>query len=217
MRETWRRRWWILVVPAVVGLALALAFGVHQQQVGVTSTSQVLMSGGVSGDDERGSGDDTNNLNQYVNQRMLTYAQLASTAQVATPAARAVGLDPADLAERTTGTVSGDTTVVSIAVRGDTPEEAVAAARSVTRSFVAAVAAIETPRGGQARVRADVVSDPTRPSAPVSLPLVVQALLGLLIGAVLGGLVLLLERASWPARLAASIRGDDPAAVGAGR
>jgi hypothetical protein len=148
----------------------------------------------------------------------VAYKQLlAPQVEVATPAARAVGLDPADLAERTTGTVSGDTTVVSIAVRGDTPEEAVAAARSVTRSFVAAVAAIETPQGGQARVRADVVSDPTTPSAPVSLPLVVQALLGLLVGAVLGGLVLLLERASWPGRLAASIRGDDPAVVGAGR
>ena len=88
-----RKAWWVLVLGAVLGAVVGLVVDLRLAGADYTSSSQVLISGGGSSD----SSDSAYNSNEYINQRMSTYAQLASSDQVVVPASKQLGIDSADL------------------------------------------------------------------------------------------------------------------------
>jgi capsular polysaccharide biosynthesis protein len=171
---------WLLAAGAVVGLLVGAYFSNRLSNAVYTSSAQVLMTG--QGDPEQP--DTAYTSNQYVNQRMTTYAQIASSAQVTGPAAQSLGTDSATLATQITATVAGDTTVLALNVTGPSPDMARRNAVAVTQSFINAITKLETNPGGAARVLVNVITDPATPPAR-SVP----ALWLLLLGGFVGGLV----------------------------
>ncbi|MEV4311893.1 hypothetical protein [Actinocrispum sp. NPDC049592] len=172
---------WLIAAGVVVGLVAGGYLSNKFANAVYTSTSQVLMTG--QGDPAQP--DTAYSSNQYVNQRMTTYAQIASSAQVTAPAAQTLGTDTATLTDRITATVAGDTTVLALAVTGPTPEAARRNAVAVTQSFVNAVTKLETNPGGTTRVAVNVITDPSRPPAKSVPPGWL-----LLVGGAIGGGVL---------------------------
>ncbi|MFD1046573.1 hypothetical protein ACFQ1S_13920, partial [Kibdelosporangium lantanae] len=76
---------WFIAAGVVVGLVAGFYVGNRAATSPYTSSAEVLMTG--QGDPAQV--DSAYSSNQYVNQRMSTYAQIASSAQVTGPAARA--------------------------------------------------------------------------------------------------------------------------------
>ncbi len=196
--STLRRAWWLPVLGVVLGAALGLYLGLQLVGAGYTSTSQVLISGGGTPD----SSDSAYNSNQYINQRMSTYAQFASSDQVVTPAGRELGVDPADLAGRIGATVAGDTTVLTLSVRGTSPQDAVNSARVVTRTFGTALGALETTPGQPPRATTQVISDPSMPASRFVPPLLVVVVVAALLGLLVMSLVAVVVFSAWFRRLA---------------
>jgi capsular polysaccharide biosynthesis protein len=171
---------WLLAAGAVVGLLAGAYFSNRLSNAVYTSSAKVLMTG--QGDPEQP--DTAYTSNQYVNQRMTTYAQIASSAQVTGPAAQSLGTDQATLGTQIKATVEGDTTVLALDVTGPSPDMARRNAVAVTQSFVNAITKLETNPGGTARVLVNVITDPGTPPAR-SVP----ATWLLLLGGFVGGLV----------------------------
>jgi capsular polysaccharide biosynthesis protein len=171
---------WLLAAGVVIGLLGGAYFSNRLSNAVYTSSAEVLMTG--QGDPEQP--DTAYTSNQYVNQRMTTYAQIASSAQVTGPAAQALGTDSGTLTSQITATVRGDTTVLALDVTGPSPEMARRNAVAVTQSFINAITKLETNPGGAARVVVNVITDPSTPAARA-----VPALWMLLLGGFFGGLV----------------------------
>jgi capsular polysaccharide biosynthesis protein len=171
---------WLLAAGVVIGLLTSGYLSGRLANALYTSSSQVLMTG--QGDPAQP--DSAYASNQYVNQRMTTYAQIVSSAQVTVPAAQAVGTDPDTLTSQITATVANDTTVLTLQVTGPTPDAARRGAVAVTQSFINAIKKLEMSPGGRARVVVNVITDPTAPPSHSVPPLWL-----LLIGGVFGGLV----------------------------
>lgn len=172
---------WLLAAGVVIGLLGGAYFSNRLSNAVYTSSSQVLMTG----QSDPAQPDTAYASNQYVNQRMTTYAQIASSAQVTSPAAQALGTDATTLSTQITATVDGDTTVLSLQVTGPSPETARRNAVAVTQSFVNVITKLETIPGGASRVVLNVITDPTTPPARA-----VPGLWLLLIGGFFGGLVI---------------------------
>jgi capsular polysaccharide biosynthesis protein len=187
---------WLAAAGVVVGLVTGFYVGNRAANSPYTSSAEVLMTG--QGDPTQV--DSAYSSNQYVNQRMSTYAQIASSAQVTAPAARTLGTDPATLAAEITAVVQGDTTVLSLAVTGPTPETAQHKAFAVTRSFIDAVTGLETNPGGSSRVVVNVITDPVLPPARSVPPMWLLLIGGAIAGAVVGGLAALLLTWLYPQR-----------------
>jgi capsular polysaccharide biosynthesis protein len=203
---------WLAAAGVVVGLVAGFYVGNRAANSPYTSSAEVLMTG--QGDPTQV--DSAYSSNQYVNQRMSTYAQIASSAQVTAPAARALGTDPATLAAEITAVVQGDTTVLSLAVTGPTPETAQHKAFAVTRSFIDAVTGLETNPGGSSRVVVNVITDPILPPARSVPPMWLLLVGGAIAGAVVGGLAALLLTWLYPQRYvlrtSADVEAMDPVA-----
>lgn len=201
---------WLLAAGVVVGLLGGAYYSNRLSNAVYTSASEVLMTG----QSDPNQPDTAYTSNQYVNQRMTTYAQIASSAQVTAPAAQALGVDPATLATQITATVAGDTTVLKLQVTGPNPETARRNAVAVTQSFINAITKLETIPGGASRVVVNVITDPTTPPAR-SAP----GLWLLLIGGFFGGLVLaviaiLVLRWLYPKRFPVQLRREKKRPVG---
>jgi capsular polysaccharide biosynthesis protein len=203
---------WLLAAGVVLGLVAGGYFGNRMSNAVYTSSAQVLMTG--QGDPEQP--DTAYTSNQYVNQRMTTYAQIASSAQVTAPAAQALGTDPATLASQITAVVAGDTTVLTLEVTGPTPELARRNSVAVTQSFINAVTKLETNPGGIARVIVNVITDPTMPparSVPTTWLLMLGGLFG---GLVVAVIAIVLLRWFYPQRFQVKLpeRRRDPSGAG---
>jgi capsular polysaccharide biosynthesis protein len=198
---------WLAMAGLLVGLLAGGYLGNRMSNALYTSAAQVLMTG--QGDPTQP--DTAYTSNQYVNQRMTTYAQIASSAQVTAPAAQALGTDPATLTNEITATVAGDTTVLTLEVTGVTPDAARRNAVAVTQSFINAITKLETNPGGAARVVVNVITDPTMPAERSVPPLWLMVLGGAAAGLVLGSIAALLLRWLYPHRFQIKFR---TAAVG---
>lgn len=197
VRTAGRTARWFLLGGAVLGAVVGLVVGLRLAGADYTSSAQVLL-GPADAVDKSSS---TYDNNQYVNQRMSTYAQIATSDRVTGPAARQLGGDPAELAGRITATAGDGTTVLSVAVRDRNPQDAARAATAVTRALVGEISAVETPAGATtARVTAQVVVEPVAaPSHPLPPPAVFGALAGL-------ALTMLAALAAGSARLRSTAR-----------
>jgi capsular polysaccharide biosynthesis protein len=187
---------WLLAAGVVVGLVAGVYLSNKAANAVYTSTSQVLMTG--QGDPANP--DTAYTSNQYVNQRMTTYAQIASSAQVTGPAAQTLGTDMTTMTDQITAAVAGDTTVLNLAVTGRTPELARRNAVAVTQSFVNAITKLETNPGGTTRVAVNVITDPSTPPQKMALPAWLLVIGGAIGGAVLGGIAALVLRWLYPQR-----------------
>ncbi|TCO65129.1 YveK family protein [Actinocrispum wychmicini] len=187
---------WLLAAGVVVGLLGGAYLSNKLTNAVYTSSSQVLMTG--QGDPTQP--DTAYTSNQYVNQRMSTYAQIASSAQVAAPAAQSLGVDAGALTNQITATVEGDTTVITLAVTGPTPDSARRNAVAVTQSFINAVTRLETNPGGSMRVVVNVITDPTMPPTHSVPPMWLLLIVGVVGGFVVGALAALVLRWLYPQR-----------------
>jgi capsular polysaccharide biosynthesis protein len=187
---------WLLAAGVVIGLAAGGYLGNRFANAVYTSSSQVLMTG----QSDPAQPDTAYASNQYVNQRMTTYAQIASSAQVTAPAAQSLGTDPATLTTQIAATVTGDTTVLGLSVTGPTPESARRNAVAVTQSFINAITKLETNPGGTARVVVNVITDPTTPSTRSVPPMWLLLIGGVIGGAVIGAIAALVLRWLYPQR-----------------
>ncbi|CAM3450709.1 YveK family protein [Kibdelosporangium persicum] len=199
---------WLLAAGVVVGLLGGAYFGNRLGNAMYTSSSEVLMTG----QSDPAQPDTAYASNQYVNQRMTTYAQIASSTQVTGPAAQVLGMDATTLESQITATVNGDTTVLSLEVTGVDPDTARRNAVAVTQSFINAVTKLETIPGGSSRVVVNVITDPTVPPAR-SVP----GMWLLLLGGFFGGLVvaviaILLLRWLYPQRFPLELRREKKSA-----
>jgi capsular polysaccharide biosynthesis protein len=156
-------RWWgwAIVVGVVLGVVVGIAGYLKIADAPYTASTQVLVTGRFSDSQV----DSALSANQYVDQRMSTYAEVADSEQVTGPAARDLRTDSDTLADEITATVEGDTTVMTLAVQGDTPQQAVTNAAAVTKAFTVAITNLESNGDGTSRVALSVISQPVTPPA----------------------------------------------------
>ena len=185
---------WVLVAGLVVGGAGGGWLSHHLDAKPYTSSSQVLVSGRFTDNQV----DSAYTSNQYVDQRMSTYAAVANSEQVTGPAARQLHSDPATVAGETSATVVDGTTVLNLTVTGPTPEQAHANGVAVTSAFVAAITELETIGGGESRVALSVITPSDTPGARNLPGMAVWLGGGALAGAVLFGLIGLILRWLYP-------------------
>jgi capsular polysaccharide biosynthesis protein len=177
-----RRRWRSLVVGAVLGAAIGFLVAHTASASADVSTSRVLLSIGPTVTRSSSPG-----ANQYVNQRIATDAELVTSDAVLSPAARDLGVAVSDLSSRVAVSAPDDASVITIAVRGSSPENARRSAQAVTDAFVRTLPTLETPDPAQpARLTARVVGEPSLPGArPSPVPATaVGAVAGVLLVAV---------------------------------
>jgi len=191
-----RVRWWawVLVAGLVVGGAGGWWLDHHLSDRPYVSTSQVLVSGRFTDNQV----DSAYTSNQYVDQRMSTYAAVANSEQVTGPAARALGSDPGTVSGETTATVVDGTTVLNLVVTGASPAAAHANGVAVTNSFVTAITQLETIGNGQSRVALSIITPSDIPPARSLASAGVWLAGGALAGAALFGLVGLILRWLYP-------------------
>jgi len=161
-----RRWWWLLGIALVFGAGVGLAIHDRIASAETTSRSEVLVTG-LFTDEEV---DNAFTSNQYVNQRMSTYAEIASSELVAAAAADALGVESSALSDTVIATVAGSTTVLSIEVQGDDPANAQERTTAVTNALIATITELETPASGPPRVRLSVITEPTAPTASTIPP-----------------------------------------------
>lgn len=187
---------WLLAAGVLIGLAGGGYVGNKMANAEYTSSSQVLVTGQANAEQLDGA----YASNQYANQRMTTYAQIVSSAQVTGPAAQVLGTDAATLGSKITATVEGDTTVLTLNVKGADPDLARRAATAVTQSFVNAITKLETVPGGAVRVTLNVITDPAAPATRSLPPLWLWIIGGAVGGGVLAFLAALLLRWLYPSK-----------------
>lgn len=181
MTAVLRRGVWIVVVVAVLFGNLGAVYVIRADGKGVTSQAQLVVTGRAATTSQ----DNAYTASQYVNQRMSTYAEVATSEVVLQPAANALGVDEVDLASAVTATVPLQTTVLAIAVTGTNPQRAQQRAQAVLTSLSDQIIKLETQSGDPTRVDVRILSAASLP-ARSSLPAVPLAgIAGLLLGLLL--------------------------------
>jgi capsular polysaccharide biosynthesis protein len=147
------------------------------------STATILVTGELSG----GQVDSALTSNEYVNQRMSTYAGLATSRVVIAEAARQAGIDAAELDGKVTATNPTDTTLIDLSVQAPTADDAQIRATALVGALTDRIGQIENPNGAPPRVALSTVTTPSRPADPSLLPMMLFVGMGALAGAALGG------------------------------
>lgn len=181
-----RRRLLLICMVIALGLACASAYG-RFAPTSWTASGQVLIGTNLHGVDSAATG------NQYLLDRMATYAALAQTEPVLGPAGQPFGLSSAELLKRTAVSVVPSTVVIQISASGASPNQAVALTQAVMDSYAKVAPALDQ-RSGAPTLLVEQVERPSAPTAPDQLHGGVLLLLGGLAGLLIGiGLALLLE------------------------
>ncbi|WP_409331716.1 polysaccharide biosynthesis tyrosine autokinase [Trujillonella humicola] len=198
-----RTSWWVVVLGGALGVASTLGLGLAQPPL-YTSTTQFFVS--TTG---AGSATDVFQGSQFSQQRVSSYAELLTGAELAQRVIDVVELDltPSALSSQITATVVPNTVLIDVAVVASSPESARRVAGAIGDEFIAMVEELETPRGGGASPVAVAVTDPPDlPDQPSSPRLLRDAALGGAAGVAIGVLMVLLR-----ARLDRSVK--DPGEV----
>lgn len=180
-----RKHWIAIVALVLLGLAAGAAVSFVQTPK-YSSSAKVFVS--TSGGDTVA---DLQQGNTFTQQRVKTYADLATTPIVLLPVISELGLELSDeeLAREVTATAPLDTTLIEITVTDPDPANAAAVATAVSESLTKVVASIES-TGADADavspVRLTLVQHAAVPQRPVSpntpLNLVLGGVLGLIAG-----------------------------------
>lgn len=178
-----RKRWALIVLCALAGVAAATTYSLLQTPV-YNSLTKVFVS--------TQSGETTQELVQgsnFTQARLKTYAELVSTPIVLLPVIATLDLDMSadDLAKRITASAPLDTTLIEITVADVDPVAAANIANAVSQSLAAVVEEIETTgTNGASPVELTRVQNANISASPASPNLPLNVILGLLVGLAVG-------------------------------
>lgn len=196
-----RKRWrfvTLLTLLALAGAAGASIFTTPQYQ----ASTQVFVS-----TQQEGGTADLLQGSSFTQQRVKSYADVATSPRVLQPVIDELGLDlpPDDLAELVTAEAPPETVLIRITVRDESPAQAAAIANAVGASFAMVVADLEPGVDGSASpVSVSTTAPATQPELPASPNTRLNLALGLLVGLGLGvGAAVLRET------LDTSVKGED--------
>lgn len=122
-------------------------------------------------------------------QRVLSYAALVKSTDIAQEVAEATGVDlsAGEVAERTTAAAGDDTVLLNVAVTDSDPQRAMNVAQGFGEVLPGAINRLETPDGGgSALAKLTVVNPPSLPSAPVAPNTEQNVAIGSILGLLLG-------------------------------
>ncbi|WP_369255668.1 polysaccharide biosynthesis tyrosine autokinase [Geodermatophilus amargosae] len=196
-----RRAWWLPVLGALVGGAVALAVSLLQTPV-YTASTQLFVSttnAGTTSDAFQGS--------QFSEERVASYARLLTGEELARRVIDELGLDtsPASLREEVVATPVPDTVLIDVSVTDPDPQQAQDIAAAVGSEFRDLVSELETPPGtSSSPVRVLVVEPPDLPTSPTSPQTARSTVIGVLAGLLLGAAAALVR-----VRLDRSVRDRD--------
>ncbi|WP_308127910.1 polysaccharide biosynthesis tyrosine autokinase [Modestobacter italicus] len=207
-----RRRGRLVVLGVVVGLAVAALLSWATPRT-YASTTQLFVS-------TTGSPEDPYNDDLFSQQRVVSYVQVLTSAELAEAVAAELGLSmtPRELGEAITATPLPGTVVLQVVVTDRSAAQAQEIAAAVVEEFSDRVTELETPPGAVgSTVDVQTIQAPDLDTEPVS-PLVARNLalggaLGLLIGL---SLALLRDRADHSVHTADDVRevtGTEPVAL----
>ncbi|NYJ05878.1 polysaccharide biosynthesis tyrosine autokinase [Petropleomorpha daqingensis] len=200
-----RRAWALLLVGVVLGGGAA--FGVSAAlPERYTATTQLFVS--TTGADDLSTAVQGN---YYAQGKVASYAQLATSKELASAVIDDLGLDATaqQVMSRLSATVVTDTTILDITVTDDTAQGAYSIARSVDTQFADLVDDLETPRGTTTSpIKITVIATPELPTAPSSPNLRANVALGAVLGLVLAVLVAVVRD-----RLDTTVKDDDTASA----
>ncbi|MDS1114670.1 protein tyrosine kinase [Gordonia westfalica] len=179
------RYWWAIVASVLVGGLAGFGYGMYFTSVDYVSSARLFVTaeGGTSVGESY-----QNNL--FAEGRVNSYAQIATSEQVATRASEALegAISPADLRSKTTALPVEDTVILTISVSGPSPQRAQSYAAAVAQQTVEVVQELETSRrGGTSAASAVLYDEPGLPSTagrPWMLWTAIGAGAGLVVGVV---------------------------------
>jgi capsular exopolysaccharide synthesis family protein len=180
-----RKSWVLIAVLLFVGIGAASAFSLLQTPTYSSSAKVFVSTSGGS------SVSDLQQGNTFTQQRVKTYADLATTPIVLLPVIAELGLNvsSSELAAMVTASAPLDTTLIEISVTNVDPALAAQIATSVSESLTLAVENIETSTSDAANVspvkltlvqHAEVPQEPVSPNVPLNIAL--GGLVGLALG-----------------------------------
>ena len=200
-----RRRIVLILITVVVVTGTGVAIGTLWPKT-YTSTAEILL-----GLDSKESKLDPQTGNQYLKDRVATYAALVNADEVIGPVAAAAEIRPEVLRGRIVVTIVPETVVLQVAVSGSSPQEAVKLTDAVSSRFRTQVSSLNVQTGGPKILPAQL-SSPQLTTEPDQLhgPLlfVVSALVGLLLAILV---VVLLALAQLSRELRRSSQSEAPA------
>lgn len=209
-----RRRIVLILITILVVTGTGVAIGTLWPKT-YTSTAEILL-----GLDSKESKLDPQAGNQYLKDRVATYAALVNADEVIAPVATAAEIRPEVLRGRIVVTIVPETVVLQVAVSGSSPQEAVELTEAVSSRFRTQVSSLNVQTGGPKILPAQL-SSPQLTAVPDQLhgPLLVavSALVGLLLAVLLVVLLALgqLSRESRRASESAAPAELEPASNGA--
>lgn len=133
--------------------------------------------------------------NQFSQQRVASYAKLATGEEVVSAAVDSLGLDldPAKVIPNVKAVPVPDTVLADINVTDTVPERARNLADAIAAELVGKIAELEAPAGAEPVARATIVEAAKTPSTPVSPKTKRNVALGFVVG-LLGGIALAILR-----------------------
>ena len=181
---TLRRAWWLLVLAAGLGTAAAAVVNATSAVVYEAQLQQFVSIADSS--------DSTSNIlsgSQFTLQRVKSYTQVATSAQVLQPVIRRLRLpmSVSDLAGHVQATNPLDTVLIELSVTDTDPAQAAEIANAVGQQLSEVVQQIESPQSGApAPVKLTTTQPATPPTTPVSPRTTLNLALGLLVGLAAG-------------------------------
>jgi capsular exopolysaccharide synthesis family protein len=176
-----RRNWITIVACTVLGLLIAgaITLSIKPTYTAQTKLFVATQSGGTVSELQLS--------NSFVQARVQSYVQTATTPAVLEPAADSLGLTPAQLAGNVTAVADPNTVIISISAEHPSPVQAAAIAQAVGESLIETIDDLESPAdGGSSPVKLSVVAPavaPVQPSAPNNrLNIAIGLLAGLAVG-----------------------------------
>lgn len=178
-----QRRWLTISLFLMVGLGLAAAM-TYTQTPQYQSTARVFIStdtGGSAIEQVQGS--------TFINQRVGSYAQLATSRELMQRVISRLNLNltPPQLASKISSSVTANTVIIVITVTDPSAETAQAIAKAESEELTKYLAEVETPADGSASPTKATVVDPAayngnQVSPKPALNMTIGGVLGLLVG-----------------------------------
>lgn len=177
------RRWWLVVLGAVLGVTAGVVLTVVTPK-SYTATATLFVGSPASTDASI-----AYNLDLFSQQRALTYAKLAQSREIATAVQKDldISITPEQLAAKVTASPVLKTVLMRISASDGSPKLASDIANSFATEFTRYVTQLETPTGAsQPSTAVTVIQQAEVPTSSTSPKILLNVLVGLVVGVVLG-------------------------------
>ncbi|WP_425863779.1 polysaccharide biosynthesis tyrosine autokinase [Arthrobacter sp. TWP1-1] len=178
-----RRHWITIVALTLIGLLVGGLASVLMKPIYAAETQLFVAT------QNSGSVQDLQTGNSFIQARVSSYVETATTPAVLQPVIDTLGLTetPQQLASKVLASSDLKTVLITISVEDDSPVQAAAIAQGVVNSLIKAVDNLEAPAaGGLSPVRVSVVTPAIAPVAPSAPNTKINLALGLVVGLALG-------------------------------